>query len=131
MCCALDAMGTRLVSGSDDNTLKLWDTHSGREIHSFAGHSGNVRCCALDATGTRLVSGSSDQTIKLWDTQSGREIHSWDLPCPAHSVSLMPASGNLWPERAHSVATQVLAVGLSNGVVLLLDLTEYIPGSIV
>ncbi len=39
---------------------------------------------------------------------------------------LMPSAADLWPERENSAATQVLAVGLINGVVMLLDLTEYL-----
>ena len=125
-CCALDAGGGRLISGAGDKTLKLWELASGREIRSFAGHTDWVTCCALDAAGERLISGSRDQTLKLWDTETGRELHSWNLPHPAHSLALKLAPPKLWLERPHDRPTQVLSVGLSNGVVLLFDLTEWL-----
>ncbi|XP_028398029.1 uncharacterized protein LOC114521707 [Dendronephthya gigantea] len=58
---------TRIVSGSSDKTIKLWDiSNTPSELMlTLEGHSGTVRC--LDLNGNRLVSGSTDRTIKVWD----------------------------------------------------------------
>ena len=66
--------GSRIVSGSDDNTIRLWDTQSGDNIATLEGHSGSVRSVAFSPDGSRIVSGSDDNTIRLWDTQSGDNI---------------------------------------------------------
>ena len=63
--------GTRIVSGSDDNTLKLWDAHSGTCLMTLSGHSGSVTAAGFSPDGTRIVSGSEDNTLKLWDAHSG------------------------------------------------------------
>ncbi|MCB9000328.1 MAG: hypothetical protein H6540_09755, partial [Bacteroidales bacterium] len=63
---ALSADGSRVVSGSDDNTLKVWDMASGEELRTLTGHSGGVRSVALSADGSRVVSGSDDNTLKVW-----------------------------------------------------------------
>src|SRR5262249_10498371 len=63
--------GTRLASTSWDQTVKLWDTASGRELHTLKGHVGRVVSVAFSPDGTRLASASEDQTVKLWDTASG------------------------------------------------------------
>ncbi|MEL6110413.1 MAG: serine/threonine-protein kinase, partial [Planctomycetota bacterium] len=50
--------GRRLISGSYDHTLKVWDLESGKELVSLAGHSNTVWALALHPDGRRLVSGS-------------------------------------------------------------------------
>jgi len=56
----------RVVSGSDDNTLKLWDMVTKQCIATLPGHTGIVRALAVLPDG-RVVSGSDDNTLKLWD----------------------------------------------------------------
>jgi WD40 repeat protein len=69
--------GRRLLSGSVDKTLRLWDAESGHEIRSFAGHQGWISSVAFSPDGRRLLSGSDDQTLRLWDAESGQEIRSF------------------------------------------------------
>ncbi len=69
--CAFSPDGTQLLSGSLDNTLKLWDTASGTCLRTFEGHTGSVSSCAFAPDGTQLLSASADNTLKLWDTASG------------------------------------------------------------
>ncbi len=59
--------GTRLVSGSRNWAIKLWDVCSGEEVATLRGHEGVIRSVAFSPDGTRVVSGSDDGTIKLWD----------------------------------------------------------------
>ena len=55
----------RVVSGSDDNTLKLWDLESGRCVQTLTGHSGTVDAVAV-VDAQRVLSGSDDNTLKVW-----------------------------------------------------------------
>ncbi|MFM6357702.1 MAG: protein kinase domain-containing protein [Planktothrix sp.] len=66
--------GRTLASGSDDNTIKLWDVQNRRQIATLTGHSHYVIFIAFSPDGRTLASGSRDMTIKLWDVQSQREI---------------------------------------------------------
>ncbi len=66
--------GTRVASGSWDNTIKLWDVASGEEVATLRGHEGMVYSVAFSPDGTRVASGSQDKTIKLWDAASGEEV---------------------------------------------------------
>ena len=34
--------GTRLVSGGDDGTVRVWEAESGRPLHTLTGHTGWV-----------------------------------------------------------------------------------------
>ncbi|MCH8241546.1 MAG: hypothetical protein IH897_02920 [Planctomycetes bacterium] len=65
--------GRRIVSGSLDRTLKVWDAQSGRETLTLKGHTGEVSSVAFSPDGRRIVSGSSDKTLKVWDAESGQE----------------------------------------------------------
>jgi WD40 repeat protein len=59
--------GRLLASGSDDDTIKLWEVASGSLVRSLSGHTDGVNSVAFSPDGRLLASGSADETIKLWD----------------------------------------------------------------
>ncbi len=75
--------GKRIVSGSDDKTICIWDAETGLQVHSpLKGHSDWVWSVAFSPDGKRIVSGSSDKTICIWDAETGLQAHS---PLKGHS----------------------------------------------
>jgi WD40 repeat protein len=67
--------GTRIVSGSYDETIRIWDAQTGEEVvEPLKGHTGEIRSVAFSPDGTRVVSGSYDMTIRIWDAQTGQEV---------------------------------------------------------
>jgi len=66
--------GTRIVTASWDNTARLWDAASGREIAALKGHEGPVHSAAFSPDGTRIVTASDDRTARVWDVASQRAI---------------------------------------------------------
>jgi WD40 repeat protein len=62
----------RVVSGSSDYTVRLWDIASGRCEAALQGHTSSVYCVSWSGDGRRLVSASRDNTVRLWDIASGR-----------------------------------------------------------
>ncbi|MYB94968.1 hypothetical protein F4054_13445 [Candidatus Poribacteria bacterium] len=59
--------GKHLVSGSRDNSIRLWDAQTGTAFAILSGHVGEVNTLAFSADGLTLISGSIDGTILLWD----------------------------------------------------------------
>jgi WD40 repeat protein len=57
--------GQTLVSGSGDNTIKLWNLHTGELISTLQGHLDGVRAVAISPDGKTIVSGSNQEMI-LW-----------------------------------------------------------------
>jgi WD40 repeat protein/nucleoside-triphosphatase THEP1 len=72
--CAFAPDGSRIVSGSGDHTLKLWDAQTGAELATLEGHTDWVVACASSPDGSRIVSASWDKTLKLWDARTGAEL---------------------------------------------------------
>jgi len=73
---ALSPDGQTLVSGSQDQTIKLWHLDTGKLLRTLAGHSQAVWSIALSPDGKTLASGSSDNTIKLWNLSSGKLLRT-------------------------------------------------------
>ena len=65
--------GRRIVSGSHDKTVKVWDTATGQETMTLKGHAAGVSSAAFSPDGRRIVSASWDKTLKVWDAATGRE----------------------------------------------------------
>ncbi|MBE8986825.1 serine/threonine-protein kinase [Nostoc sp. LEGE 12450] len=66
--------GQILATGSDDNTIKLWEVNTGQLICTLVGHSWSVVAVAFTADGETLLSASCDKTVKLWRVSTAEEI---------------------------------------------------------
>jgi hypothetical protein len=62
--------GKRLATASDDRTVKVWDTESGKELLNVRGDSAVV----YSPDGKRLATASVDGAAKVWDAESGKEL---------------------------------------------------------
>jgi len=69
--------GKLILSGSGDNTMKLWDIATGREIRSFMGHTDSVLAVAFSPDGKLAVSGCRNNSVKLWNIETGNEIFNF------------------------------------------------------
>ena len=69
-CVTVDAERGRYISGSDDNTLKVWDAQTQQCVATLEGHGGLILSVTVDAERGRYISGSSDKTLKVWDART-------------------------------------------------------------
>lgn len=83
-------LGTMLVSGSLDKTLKLWDIQ-GNCLKTLAEHSRYVNTVSCNSDSTIIASGSNDRTVIVWDL-SGK--HSLDSNMLEASSALFNLASN-------------------------------------
>ncbi|KAI9495486.1 WD40-repeat-containing domain protein [Zychaea mexicana] len=68
---ALAAHGNRLVSGSYDCSVCVWNVEEGVLLHRMAGHGQKVYTVVIDPERQRCMSGSMDSTVRIWDMEHG------------------------------------------------------------
>src|SRR5512134_2394551 len=72
--------GKTIASGSNDETIMLWDAAGGGAPKAtLAGHKGTVQGVAFSPDGTKLVSCVMYKIVKLWDVVGGKELASVEL----------------------------------------------------
>ena len=64
----------RTIASGGDNTVRLWEAASGRELRVLEGHGDDVFSVAFSPDGRTIASGSWDRTVRLWEAASGREL---------------------------------------------------------
>jgi WD40 repeat protein/uncharacterized caspase-like protein len=65
-----------IVSGSADQTIKVWDAASGRLAQTLLGHATTVGALAASPDGKYLGSGGADGSIKIWDATTWKELRT-------------------------------------------------------
>src|SRR6185312_7986946 len=73
--CAFGPDGTRVLTGSSDNTVRLWDAETGHCLRVLKGHSDKIRSVAWSMDQEGALSGSDDNTVRLWDMETGYCLH--------------------------------------------------------
>ncbi|CAG8482895.1 23180_t:CDS:2 [Rhizophagus irregularis] len=89
----------KIISGSDDQCINVYETATGRLINRLMGHDGGV--WALQYVNKTLVSGSTDRTVRVWNLETGECTHVF----PGHTSTvrclqiIMPQNVNTNPNE--------------------------------
>ncbi|MDX6382539.1 MAG: hypothetical protein QOK48_112 [Blastocatellia bacterium] len=76
-CVAASPDGKWWLSGSTDNTVKVWTTGIGKCWATLKGHTQRINSVTFTPDSKRIITGSQDDTIRIWDTVNGRLLETW------------------------------------------------------
>ncbi|NJO18321.1 MAG: hypothetical protein HC877_22090 [Thioploca sp.] len=69
-----DSAGRRVVTVSDDKTIRLWKANTGEPLAQLEGHQNSVVDVNFSPSGQYLLTASRDNTARLWHIDSGKVI---------------------------------------------------------
>jgi nephrocystin-3 len=103
---AMTPCGTRLISGSEDKNVRVWDLVNGKCLMILEGHESWVKSVAVTPCGKRAISGDRSKTLRIWDLNNGeclRVINVADdifclalTACGSMAISGHPRGIQLW-----------------------------------
>lgn len=67
--------GRRVLSASNDATIRMWDIFSGSNLATFKGHTAFVCSVCVSRDGNLVAAGAADGAIKVWNLHSGHLVH--------------------------------------------------------
>jgi WD40 repeat protein len=83
--------GKRFATAGQDREVKVWNTASGKEVLTVAGHKSgkdwdSATCVAFSPEGKRIASVDSRDSAKVWDADTGKELHQFKRKGGFYSV---------------------------------------------
>ncbi|MBK7935779.1 MAG: PD40 domain-containing protein [Lewinellaceae bacterium] len=64
--------GKQLATASEDNTAKIWDLNTGKNVLTLERHKASVEGIAFSPDGKWLATASEDSSAVIWDLQTGK-----------------------------------------------------------
>ena len=92
--------GLTLLSGSDDQTIRIWDVSSGQLLRVLEGHSGWIFSATYSPDGRHIASASSDETIRIWEAATGKLRQTWSMPKPYAGMNITAVTGVTAAQKA-------------------------------
>jgi WD40 repeat protein len=83
---ALSHDGRFGLSGSTDNSMRLWDLTTFKQVQTFKGHTKQVWDVAFVPNSKHVLSASWDATVRLWDMNTGKDIRTFQHPLDVNAV---------------------------------------------
>jgi dipeptidyl aminopeptidase/acylaminoacyl peptidase len=93
--------GRYVVSGSWDDTARVWEAASGREVARVT-HGAEVSAVTFSPDGRYVVSGSGDDTVRVWwwrPKDPDRRV----LPPACRAISRGRNGGSMWDLRRRTM----------------------------
>lgn len=83
--------GTKLLTGSDEGWLRMWDLTQGKEVHRFESDGVGIDSVVMTSNGRYVIAGIIDHTIRAWDIETGDQVMLLraDLPV-THRLAISP-----------------------------------------
>ena len=82
--------GQTVLTGGDDQTARLWDIVTAKEIRRFEGHTDSIQSVAISVDRQTVLTGSADSTARLWNSVTGVELRRFEHSTGVTSVAFSP-----------------------------------------
>ena len=89
-CASYSPDGARIVTGSDDETARVWRATGGPSLLVLRGHEDELHTVSFSPDGLRVLTGSDDFTARVWDAATGSELLILRATNPIGSASYAP-----------------------------------------
>lgn len=107
----INAGGTRIVTGSEDMTVAVWDM-DGTLIHRMEAHENDLLDTIFTPDGTQIISGDRDGVVYRWNADDGEIVWRYDQ------------TGNTVRAMAVSPDGEILVVGTHDGQLIFLNAVD-------
>jgi len=88
--------GVRGISGSADQTVRVWNLETGEVLHILEAHDNRISALALSPDNDQLFSGSWDHSVKVWSLRSGKLLKTLSSQSgPIHTLNVTPDGSRL------------------------------------
>ena len=88
--------GSTLASGSNDKTIRLWDTVTGKHKQTLVEHTEDINDVAFSPNERIIAGGSDDHNVYLWDAATGRLLQTFEgHTSKINSVAFSPDGSTL------------------------------------
>lgn len=84
--------GNLIATGTEDGSVRIWDTENGSLVKKLTGHKYPVRVVAFSPDGTKIASGGSDNTARVWQVSSGVQISEYEIRTNVRDIAFSPDS---------------------------------------
>ena len=106
---------SKLVTGSRNGEVKVWDLTGRKMVHKIDAHQARVYAIAMSADGKRFATSGQDNVVKVWDTESGKLLREWSFELPGLTNRAFVRALAFTPNGKH------LATANSNTTLFLLE----------
>lgn len=105
--------GLKMISGSDDQSVRLWDLGTEECLWNLKGaHSDYIRCIDSNpAAPDVFLSGSYDHTLKLWDSRQRGSIYTFTSDLPVENCLIAPSGTMMFSSGGSDVKVWDLVAG--------------------
>ena len=121
---AMSPDGKLLAIGGDDDAVQLWDVASAKPQAKLVEHKDWVTAIAFSGDGKWLASGANDESLTLWESAGSSYKKVRNLPAPPMPPPKTPTDPAPIRALAFSPDAKMLAVGLANGKIDLINLGD-------